>query len=114
MKIVKEKIEMRISEDFKIRWCKFSFEEQMANIGADIGRAMIWAKKDERLSKVYLATGLELLTLTMGDLRNKSKAHELDRLRRELIDSFSGNEVKKNWDEYFYPYNVVATAKYFK
>ena len=101
------------------KWFTLSFAEQMANIGAEIGRAINWKKKDERLSQAAFERGLELLDLTMTDKKNHSHGvlKELGMLRGVLIDYFMENNecgsTEKNWDSYFYFFNAAASKKYF-
>jgi len=65
------------------------FFEQMANIGAEIGRAINWRKRDKEISTASLYRGLELLDATIKDKKNKkSKLVELCRVREALADYF--------------------------
>ena len=100
------------------RWNVISFTEQMANIGAEIGRTINWKKKDEKISRLAFERGLELLDLTITDPKNTGKLKELCRLREVLADYFMGDNeygsTEKNWDSYFYFFNAAAMAKYFK
>lgn len=101
------------------RWFEFSFMEQMANIGAEIGRAINWREKDEKLSQLAFERGLELLDLTIHDPKNRgSKCKELCRLGEVLADYFMGENqygsTDKLWNNYFYFFNAAASAKYFK
>jgi hypothetical protein len=100
------------------RWNVISFAEQMANIGAEIGRTINWKKKDEKISRLAFERGLELLDLTIEDEKNRKKLKELCRLREVLTDYFMGqNEYgssDEKWNNYFYFFNAAAMAKYFK
>jgi len=100
------------------RWFTFSFSEQMANVGAEIGRAITWRQKDAALSQMAFERGLELLDLTIQDPKNHgSKRKELCRVEEVLGDYFMGeNEygsTDENWNNYFYFFNAAASAKYF-
>ena len=71
------------------KWQSLSFFEQMANVGAEIGRAINWRKKDMVMSNASLFRGIELLDATIQDKKNqKSKLVELCRLREVLADYF--------------------------
>src|SRR6185295_243340 len=88
------------------RWFTFSFSQQMANIGAEVGRAITWAQKDQKLSQAAFERGLELLDLTIDDKKNRGgKLRELCRLKEVLGDYFIGeNEygsTEENWNSYF-------------
>lgn len=100
------------------RWFDFSLAEQMANVGAEVGRAINWREKDEKLSQLAFERGLELLDLTIQDPKNRgSKRKELCRVGEVLADYFVGkNEygsTDKAWNSYFYFFNAAASAKYF-
>ncbi|MEK7124436.1 MAG: hypothetical protein AAB877_02005 [Patescibacteria group bacterium] len=90
----------------------------MANIGAEIGRAINWRSKDKKLSQLAFERGLELLDLTIQDKKNRgSKMKELSRLQEVLADYFMGNNeygsTDKSWENYFYFFNAAAATKYF-
>jgi len=95
------------------RWQKFSFYEQMANIGSEVFRAVNWRQKNREYSRLALERALELLDLTLeisGNSRPKLK--ELARLREALADYFYfDNEYcsnDKNWETYFNVFNYAA------
>lgn len=95
------------------RWYKFSFFEQMANIGSEVGRAIKW-KKDKKQSYNAFIRALELLDLTRKDKKNKHRLKELCRLREVMVDYFYGDNIYGSSDElmnnYFYPFNYAARA----
>ena len=101
------------------RWFNLSLIEQLSNVGTEVGRAINWKNKDEKLSQLAFERGLELLDLTLEDTKNHSsgKLKELCRLRGVMADYFVGDNEhgssEKNWESYFYFVNAAATAKYF-
>lgn len=100
------------------KWLKLSFAQQMANIGAEVGRAINWRSKDIRLSQAAFERGLELLDLSMQDSKNHgNRFKELCLLKEVMADYFMGSNeygsTEKNWDSYFYFFNAAAMAKYF-
>ena len=103
---------MILSEQFKDRWFKFSLIEQMANIGAEIGRAINWRGKDEKESMASFERGLELLDLTIDDPKNKKRLRELLRVRETLADYFYFDNIygssDEKWNSYFYAFNYAA------
>ncbi|MEK7540879.1 MAG: hypothetical protein AAB529_01405 [Patescibacteria group bacterium] len=103
---------MILTEQFKERWLKFSLVEQMANIGAEIGRAINWREKEEKESGVFFERGLELLDLTIDDPKNKKRLKELLRLREMLVDYFCFDNIysssDEKWNNYFYAFNYAA------
>ena len=95
------------------KWQSLSFFEQMANIGAEIGRAINWREKDKELSTASLYRGLELLDATIQDKKNqKSRLIELCRVREALADYFCFDNIygsdDEKWNNYFYGFNYAA------
>lgn len=95
------------------RWENLSFVEQMANIGSEVERAILWRKKASNSdSQKAFERALELLDLTITSPKNKKRLRELTRLREVLVDYFFGkNEYSssnKLWHNYFYPFNYAA------
>jgi hypothetical protein len=95
------------------RWSTFSIYEQMANIGAEVGRANNWKKKKNAtmsLSAFYRA--LELIDFSVADPKNKNSLKELLYLREVLCDYLVGTNIYKStdesWDKYFFPFNYAA------
>jgi hypothetical protein len=115
MKIIDQnnKIKLKYHKGLTLKhWSEFNFNEQMANIGADVGRAINWREKDKKYSKQSFERALELLDLTIQDPKNKNRLKEICRVRESLVDYFVGeNEYKssdKLWNNYFYNYNYAA------
>lgn len=97
----------------KSKWNKLSFFEQMANIGAEVGRAINWKnKKNLKYAQLAFYRSLELLYLTIADKKNQRRLKELCRLKEVLIDYFVfDNQYKSNdklWQNYFYGFNYAA------
>ncbi len=96
------------------RWFSSSFFEQMANVGAEFGRAINWREKDKKRSDAAFERGLELLDLTIDDKKNHMHGRlvELCRLREVLIDYFLYDNVygssDEKWNNYFYGFNYAA------
>jgi hypothetical protein len=98
------------------RWFELSFVEQMANIGADVGRAISWRTKGNvTYSNHAVERALELIGLTILDEKNRSRLKELCRVRELLIDHFLlDNEyqsTEEGWEKYFHPFTWAARAK---
>lgn len=99
--------------DLEKRWGQFSLYEQMANIGAEVGRAINWKKKgNEKMSKNSLYRGLELLDFTINDKKNNNSLKEILRVREALVDYFLYDNIYKSsdvlWEKYFYFFNFDA------
>lgn len=95
------------------RWNEFSLIEQMAHVGAEIGRAINWkAKNNQEMSTNALYRGLELLDLTINDKKNKNSLKEILRVREALVDFFMGQNIYKSssiiWEKYFMYFNLAA------
>lgn len=107
---------MILNKQFEDKWFKFSLAEQMANIGAEIGRAINWKNKDENLSKVSFERGLELLDLAIEDVKNKKRLKELLRVRETLVDYFCFDNIygssDEKWNNYFYAFNYAARVNH--
>ena len=95
------------------RWNTFTLPEQMANIGAEIGRTINWRKKgNSEMSTNAFYRALELVDITVGDFKNKNSLKELLRVREGLVDFFMGNNIYKSsnetWEKYFFYFNLAA------
>ena len=103
---------MIFDKQFENRWFKFSLAEQMANIGAEIGRAINWREKSKKESRAFFERGLELLDLTIEDPKNKKRLKELLRVRETLADYFCFDNIygssDEKWNNYFYAFNNAA------
>lgn len=97
------------------RWRELSLVEQMANIGSEVERAIKWRGKKPGLSQSAFERGLELLWLTKGDFKNRSRLRELTRLYEVLVDYFHGENrygsSDELWQKYFRPFNWAARAR---
>ena len=95
------------------RWFDFSIFEQMANIGAEVGRTIAWRQKDKKASELAFDRTLELLDLTIKDIKNKKHLKELCRLREVLVDYFCFDNMygssDQYWNDYFYSFNYAAS-----
>lgn len=95
-------------------WYKMSIEEQLVNIGSEVGRAAKWQGKDEQKFDGAVARALELFDLTLEDSRWRGgRLLELGRLKEVFCDGVLGGKEYgtklKDLDRYFYPFmNQVA------
>lgn len=95
------------------RWEKLNLIEQMANIGSEVERAILWKEKgNSQYSQKAFERTLELLDLTIADSRNKKRLRELTRVREVLVDYFFGeNQLSSSdqlWRNYFFAFNYAA------
>ena len=95
------------------KWFSFSLSLQLADVGSEIGRAINWRNKNNlELSQGAFERGLELLDLTILDIKNRKQLRELLLLREFLADYFCfGNTYKSTeaqWNNYFISFNYLA------
>ncbi|MBI4117081.1 MAG: hypothetical protein HY451_00085 [Parcubacteria group bacterium] len=99
-------------EDLKKSWDKYSLEEQLANIGAEVGRAAKWQNKDERLFKGAKFRALELFDLTIDDSRWTGHLREIVRVRELFCEAAEKGEIYrtnlKDLEKYFVPFMFLA------
>lgn len=98
------------------RWYQFSIYEQMANIGAEVGRAINWRnKKNLQMSNNAFFRALELIDFSINDPKNKNVQKEILRMRELLGDYFMGENIYHStdeiWNKYFYYFNFAARNK---
>ncbi len=93
-------------------WNKLSLVEQLANIGSEVERAIIWKSKKQDYSRLAFFRALELLECTINDTKNKPRLKELVRVYEVLCDYFIGenkyNSSDRLWHKYFFPFNFAA------
>lgn len=95
------------------RWEKLSLAEQMANIGADVARA-IRAQDINDQQRMENAVGRALQQFDLTVLAQKSspaRLKELLRCREVFCDHIYGDNYKKNsqsLDKYFLEFNFLA------
>src|SRR3989344_6093020 len=94
------------------KWFELPFFEQMANLGSEVERAILWRTKNADYRSRAFERALELLDLTIADEKNRGRLREIVRLREILVDFFYGNNQfsssDKLWRSYFYPFNWAA------
>ena len=100
-------------EEVADRWNNFTIFEQMANIGAEVGRTISWKEKgNEKMWKNALYRTIELIDLTVADPKNLTSIKEILRIKEVLGDKILGENIykstKEDWDNYFLPFNFVA------
>ena len=96
------------------RWQTLSLVEQLANVGSDVGRVHRWHEKDPQQCEKAFERALELLDLTIADLRWRGRRKELTRVRELLCDAMLGGKEYGSdlagLDRYFYSFAVAARA----
>jgi len=104
---------MTYHQGLQSRWKDFSIYEQMANIGAEVGRAIKWRKKKNlEMSQMAFYRALELIDFTVDNKKNNKRLQEILLVREALVDDFFGNNIYHStdpqWEKYFYYFNLIA------
>ena len=99
------------------RWFQMSSEEQLGNIGSEVGRAAKWQGKDEKMFFGAVSRALELFDLTLEDPRWKGgRLTELGRLKEVFCDGvLGGKDYGTNLpslEYYFLPFMNLTARKY--
>jgi len=99
-------------------WFKLDFFEQLANIGSEVERAILWKNKNNKeYSKKAFFRALELLELSLADNKNKRfpRLKELTRLKETLIDFFyldnRFSSSEEAFQKYFYAFAYATRHK---
>jgi len=89
------------------RWSLLSLAEQLANVGAEVGRM-----RRPRGAAGAFERALELLDLTLGDDRWRGRRKEIARARELLCDAAAGGQeygtTLEGLDRYFLAFAVLA------
>lgn len=99
------------------RWWTMSLADQMANAGADVGRAMnAKASADAARFEPAFERALELIDLTLADpRRTPPQLKEIARMREVVCDYLVGDneyDSSAEWiDEYFIQFAVAARSR---
>ncbi len=99
------------------RWYQMSLEEQLSNIGSEVGRAAKWRGKDEKLFFGAVTRALELFDLTLQDSKwQGGRLLELGRLKEVFCDGVLGGKEYgtdlSNLENYFLPFMSLTALKY--
>ena len=99
------------------RWTTLTFFEQMAHVGSEVERTIRWSSKGNRdYSEKAFDRSIELLDLTIQDVKNKPKLRELVRVREALADYFCfDNQYQSSddrWQRYFGAFTFAARSQF--
>lgn len=99
-------------QDLKKSWDKYSLEEQLANIGAEVGRTAKWQGKDQKLFEGAKYRALELFDLTIDDPRWIGHLREIGRVRELFCEAAEKGKIYettlKDLEKYFIPFMFLA------
>ncbi len=76
------------------RWGKIPFLEQMANIGSEVERSLNWQEKNNMDYAGQAAVrAIELLDLTLDNIKGFPRLKEIARIREIVADYFFGGNL---------------------
>lgn len=95
------------------RWFTLSLAEQLGNVGSEVSRVIVSRKKGEKQREANAKErAMELLNLTISDIRWSARLKELTRKREVLADWFYGDNIygssPENVEKYFYHFAYAA------
>lgn len=95
-------------------WRKFSLEEQLANIGSEVSRA-IRARGAQARYWGCISRALDLFYLTVADRRWKGRLREILRVREVFcaaaLDSLEYKTSLEDLDKYFNYFALLARSR---
>jgi hypothetical protein len=96
-------------------WGRLSLAEQLGNVGSEVGRLRRWRGQDEALAVRAFERALELLDLTLADVRWRRRLKEIARARELLCDAAAGGHAYgttlEALDRYFLAFAVAARSR---
>jgi hypothetical protein len=95
------------------RWFDLPLVEQLAHVGSEVERTMRWRHKgNSEYARRAFERALELLDLTIADVKHRSRLRELTRLREVLADYFwfdnRYGSTDDSWHRYFHAFAHAA------
>ena len=94
------------------RWFELSLCEQMGNIGGEVHRAVQWQACDQKIFDAAVDNVLELIDLTIADLRWQKRLREILRVREFFCDAvFGENQYDislEDLDHYFLQFAIAT------
>lgn len=99
------------------RWARLPFIDQMAHIGSEVERALIWRAKGHAIySRQAAERALELLDFTLDAVQGRPRLKEIARLREAIVDYFMGENQYRSteelWRKYFGGFTYAARRGY--
>lgn len=103
---------MMHKEAAKGRWFLLSLEEQLGNIGSEVGRTRKWLEINEKNANNAANRALELFDLTLSDERWKGRRIEIARAREIFCDAVFGDRnfegTLEFLEKYFMQFAMMA------
>lgn len=96
-------------------WQKLTLAEQLGNIGSEVHRAHAWRIKDAAVAQNSIYRALELLDLTIQDMRWLDGLRELVRIREFLCTLLYEERTYgmnlEDLNDYFFQFALAAQLK---
>lgn len=93
-------------------WQDFTLMEQLANVGAEVGRCIAWQTNGYGNPQEAFYRALELIEFTLSDPKNKERLKEICRTREALVDWFTHSNTyhttSAQWEVYFLQFTYAA------
>ena len=93
-------------------WERLTLTEQLANVGAEVGRMARWHGRDRAREVAAFERALELLDLTLADPRWRGRLKEIARARELLCDAEAGGleygTTLEGMDRHFVAFAIAA------
>lgn len=93
-------------------WQNLSLFEQLGNIGSEVSRARIWQNRDSKIFQGSIERAFELMDLTIGDPRWRSRLKEITRARECLVDAIGERKFYdsslEGMERYFFAFALAA------
>lgn len=97
------------------RWFTLSLFEQMGNIGGEVHRALTAKEKNQNDFQAAFKRALELIDLTLRDVRFRRRLKEITRLREILCDTVMDGAAYhaklEDLDRYLMQFAVAARLR---
>ncbi len=97
----------------RTRWAKFTLQEQMGNIGSEVGRSIkAWRAHDKKRFEGALSRALDLFDATAENMtaRKSPRAREVLRAKDQYLRLFFDDKIDDadNIERYFMQYAMAA------
>lgn len=93
------------------KWSSLTFNEQMGNIGSEVGRVMNAIERgDEQAMAGAHFRGLDLIDSTVKNLNVKGRRRELLRVREQFSEAVEKKSVDQKLEDYFMAFALLARA----
>jgi len=93
------------------KWASLSFNEQMGNIGSEVGRTMSAMRRgDEQALKGAYYRGLDLIDVTAKTLKTSGRRKELLRARELFSEAVETKSIDQKLDDYFMTFALLARS----